>query len=241
MTDYYPHVWKNFEKLLNSAMEGPKVIDLLWETKHGNPNDPHGLNACLRLDKMLGGSGTPASDYAVEFSHNAGVYLELLLATDKYPAHLKKKADRAFPPFGSIPKWECPHGFRVDWSLLKHIFGDKRVEVKFRSSSDSHTIIVVRKKAPMRWLYPWQQAISAHFALTKWHPATMQPMFPRVSSKYWMTGKNKVYLVVFQTGSLYYANAPLLITSKEEILFEMQTLDWDRDGNLFTDFLKGLR
>lgn len=241
MNDCPDHVLQYFGDVLSAAMDTPEVVGLLWEAKHGTPQDPHGLGACLHLDKMFGGSGKPNSDIAVEFSYNSGLYLELLLSTDKYPPHLKEKADRFFPPFGREPKWEVPNEFRVSRGLLARLFRDKAVAVKLRSRGLPHTFINIGKVMPTRWLYPWQQAISARRALSTWDPSTLQPRFPGLRCEYLAAGRTRAFQVVYRWENLYCAKVPLLVMPGQEILFEMQTPFGEKYAEVFACFLRELR
>lgn len=228
--------------LLDRAMDAPGIVDDLWQAKHGTPEDRDGLGACLRLDRLLGGSGKPDSTVAVELSYNAGGYLEFLMDPGAYPKGLKARAEAEFPPFGKQIEWETPKGFRRDKGLLALIdkLINKQVQAKLRPDGLSLTLIVIRKPTPTQFVYPWQQAVNANYALSAWNPATMERMFPRISSSYVRAGRTKVYQVCFRHGTLECAKVPVLIQPGIEQLFEFQTLSLSKEKSLFDDFIFGL-
>lgn len=229
--------------LLEKVMQTPDVVDDLWQAKHGTPEDRHSTAACLRLDKLLGGTGKPDSKFAIELSYNAGTYLDFIMSPNLYPDNLRKKANNHFPPLGHKPTWQMPEGFHQDKGLLAWIAKliNKQVDTKLRRGGMSVTLIIVQKPSQTRLLYPWQQAISANHALTVWHPATMQPMFPRISSSYLAVGQTKAYQVCYHKGQMQCAKVPILIERGLEQVFEYQTLSLAEEKEVFDSFISGLR
>ena len=89
-------------------------------------------------------------------------------------------------------------------------------------------------------MYPWQQAVSANHALAVWNPATMTPMFPRISTSYVRAGLTKAYQVCFRNRQLECAKVPILIKPGVEQVFEFQTLSLGEEKQLFDRFISEL-
>ncbi|MGA2914981.1 MAG: hypothetical protein ABSE89_03050 [Sedimentisphaerales bacterium] len=228
-------------KILEKVMESPLVVDDLWQAKHGTPQDPHGLNACLRLDKLLGGTGKPDSDIAIELSYNAGNYIDFLMTPDEYPEHLKMKADREFQPFGKEPEWIIPQGFHKDgwfWASFDKLV-NKQIQAKLRSRF-SMALIAIDKPARTRYIYPWQQAVSANHTLAVWNPSTLEPIFMRISSCYIKIRHTKAYQVHYSQQGRECIKVPILIKPGFEQMFTFQTILSGEEKTVFDAFISNL-
>lgn len=229
--------------LLEEAMKSPQVVDDLWEAYHGTPADRHGLAACLRLDRRLGGTGTPASPIAVELSYNGRLYLDYLNKPEQYSSTLKTRADQQFPPFGHFPQWTVLAGFRSDGWFLKWLHGmiTPNVHTRYRLGGTSAALIIIQKPSSTRLAYPWQQAISTNSFLMVWQPGAMNPRFRRISSHYVQIGTTKAYEVSYSDYRLEYAKVALLIEPDVECMIEFQSLSLALEKHLFDGFLSTLR
>ncbi len=229
-------------ELLLRAMKSPDVVDALWQAEHGTPTDPHGLNACLRLDKLLGGSGKPDSQFAIELSHNAGQYIEFLMIPDQYPSELRARANSQYPPFGRHPEWSLPTGFRrvrgLSW-LIQSVM-NRQDEAILRRRSSSVTRITIRKPRETNVLYPWQNALGAIHAFRVWDPSTKEPAFGRVSSAYVRAGHTFAYQVCYRHKRMDRSIAVVLIRPGLEQVFAFQTESLAKEKQAFDGFLASL-
>lgn len=229
-------------ELLVHAMESPDVVDALWQAKHGTPKDPHGLDACLRLDKLLGGSGKPDSHYAIELSHNAGQYIEFLMIPDQYPRELRARANSQYPPFGRHPEWSLPTGFRRDQGLswLIHRVMNRQDEAILRRRFSSVTRITISKPRETDVIYPWQNALGAIYAFRVWDPSTKEPASGRVSSAYVRAGHTFAYQVCYRHKRMDRSVAAVLIRPGLEQVFAFQTESLAKEKQTFDGFLASL-
>jgi len=226
--------------LLNKAMESPKIVDELLLIKHGTPQGRDSFEACLRLDKMLGGNGRPNSPTAIELSNNAALHLASLMDPLSYPEQLRRRADMIFPPFGRLPKWSIPKGFQKDSKILtflENAFTKMQIQAKLRRPGLVDTLIVIYKPAKTKLLYPWQQAINTDRTLTTWNFQAIT----RISSRYVQIGNTKAYEVCFRTEKLECARVTLLIEERLQQMFEFQALLLEEKKQVFDDFLSDLR
>lgn len=228
--------------LLENAMQTPLVVDDLWQIANGTPTDRHGETACLRLDKQLGGEGTPTSDIAIELSFHAQSYINFLMETENYPINLKKKAYSEFPPFGHDPQWAIPNGFYQDGWFMRQVekLTNPQVSTKLRRRG-SLELITIDKPSVTNFTYPWQQAISAHFALTLWDPQTQKPIYPRISSCYVPVGNTKAYEVCYRYGLFEVVKTGLLIGSGVECMFQFQSNSLKQEKYIFDEFIRGIQ
>ncbi len=228
--------------LLAQVMNEPGVVDDLWQCKNGTPTDRHGVEACLRIDKQLGGQGVPASEIAVELSHNAGLYIDFLLDPARYPEQFRKKAEAMFPPLGHMPRWSTPPGFKNDAGMQKwpnRMTSNSR-DTRLRLGGASAALIIVEEPSETRLRFPWQQALFAHRHLTIWDPPEMRPRFPRISSHYIRIATTQAYEVCYSDHRLQYAKVPLLIEPGLECMIEFQSLSLEIEKPYFEAFLQSI-